>query len=407
MLGAGLCGLSCAYHLGEASRYRLLEREGQVGGMARTRRRPGGFLCDGTGHWLHLAHDETRQLVAGLLPLEPRSRRSRVYSHGVFTRYPFQANLYGLPPEVIDECLQGFAAREGPPPANYREWLERTFGAGICRHFMVPYNCKLYGVPLESLAAGFGARYIPQPVLETVLQGATGAGDEALGYNARFLYPVSGGIGALSEALHAACARPAELGRQARSLDLVDRVAVLDDGEEVGFERLVSTIPLPSLVALCAGVPAFVADAARRLRASAIVYYDVGVKGEAEDFHWVYFPEPSLPFYRVGSYSAVEPSLAPPGHRSYYVELGSPADDSAVLDGLRAVGLLRPQDEVVFMVSETISPAYVLYDHEYEQARKTVLDWLDSCGVRSVGRYGSWNYSSMEDALLEGKRAAR
>ena len=87
ILGAGLTGLSCAFHLGDSSRYRLIEREPGVGGLARTRPRPHGFLCDGTGHWLHLRHDYTRSWVHRLLGenLSPRARRARVFSRGVYT----------------------------------------------------------------------------------------------------------------------------------------------------------------------------------------------------------------------------------------------------------------------------------------------------------------------------------
>lgn len=52
IIGAGLTGLSCARHLGRD--YLLLEKESEPGGIVRTRVRPGGFLCDGTGHWLPL-----------------------------------------------------------------------------------------------------------------------------------------------------------------------------------------------------------------------------------------------------------------------------------------------------------------------------------------------------------------
>ena len=48
-------------------------------------------------------------MVDELLPgqMTPIARRARIFSHGVFTRYPYQANLHGLPPEVIKECLLG------------------------------------------------------------------------------------------------------------------------------------------------------------------------------------------------------------------------------------------------------------------------------------------------------------
>lgn len=426
ILGAGLTGLSAAHHLAGGGGYRLIEREAEVGGLARTRKRPGGFLCDGTGHWLHLRQAYTRTLVSTLLDgnLEPRARRARIYSKGVFTLYPFQANTFGLPKEVVAECLIGFIRakyeRAAAPPKNYLEWIHAEFGAGICAHFMEPYNAKIYGVPLDSLAANFAERYVPRPPLEAVVKGALGLSPEALGYNAEFVYPKRGGIGALSEALHGRLERPAERGRSPRSLDLTAKVAVLEDGEALRFEHLISTIPLPELVRLAlAGrpdaVPAAVVEAAGKLRANSVLYFDVAIAGapkEHQNHHWIYLPERDFPFYRVGSYSAVEPTLAPPGTRSYYVEFGHYGTidprrfEQPMIDGLRRLGIIEDDSQVLFMIPNVLDPAYVLFDHEYERARATVLGWAARSGVVSVGRYGRWQYNAMEDALLEGKEAA-
>src|SRR5256885_522363 len=85
ILGAGLTGLSCAYHLG--GDYLLVEKEDEPGGIVRTRVRQNGFLCDGTGHWLHLRNPYMKELVARLLPdqLAEHERRAVVHMHGVFT----------------------------------------------------------------------------------------------------------------------------------------------------------------------------------------------------------------------------------------------------------------------------------------------------------------------------------
>ncbi|MCC7384002.1 MAG: NAD(P)-binding protein [Deltaproteobacteria bacterium] len=427
ILGAGLTGLSSAVHLGDPARYRLLERHPtQVGGLAKTLRRPGGFLCDGTGHWLHLRTEEMRRLVDDALQgnLLERERRARVYSKGVFTLYPFQANTFGLPKEVIAECLNGLLKARYeehlPEPKNYREWIRKEFGDGICEHFMVPYNEKIYGVPLESLAADFAAKYIPRPSIEAVVNGALGLSKEALGYNARFVYPKQGGIGALSEGLHAKLVRKAEHGREPKQIDLVARSVTMRDGEVIRYERLINTIPLNDFVQLCvaghaSSVPVPVVEAAKKLRANSVFYFDVAIKGapkEHQDYHWIYFPEKDFPFYRVGSYSAVEPSLAPAGHRCYYVEFGHYGEvdpkrfEQPLLDGLRRAGLITDEDQLVFVIPNVLSPAYVLFDDQYQVARRTILDWLASQSVVSVGRYGRWQYNAMEDALLEGKEAA-
>src|SRR5262245_59247986 len=64
ILGAGLTGLSCAYHL--ESDYLLVEKENEPGGIVRTRARQPGFLCDGTGHWLHLRNSYIKELAQKL-----------------------------------------------------------------------------------------------------------------------------------------------------------------------------------------------------------------------------------------------------------------------------------------------------------------------------------------------------
>ena len=426
ILGAGLTGLSCAFHLGDASRYRLIERESGVGGLARTRERPHGFHCDGTGHWLHLRQDYTKAWVGDLLGenLASRTRRARVFSKGVFTLYPFQANMAGLPKEVIAECVTGlirarYEETHGEPK-NYLEWVRREFGEGICKHFMIPYNEKIYGVPLDTLAANFAQKYIPRPSVEAVIEGALGMSKEALGYNATFMYPKRGGIGALPEAIHTAIPRPAELGRQPVAIDLAAGQARMGDGEVIHFSRLVNTIPVNRLIELLqAGnsdaVPRAVIEAKDKLRANSVLYFDVALRGAPkahQDYHWIYVPEPEYPFYRVGCYSAVERSLAPEGHRSYYVEMGCYGEvdpsryEQPVIDGLRRLGIIEDEKDILFMLPNVLSPAYVLFDDGYEQARTTVLDWLEHAGIITVGRYGRWQYNAMEDALLEGREAA-
>jgi protoporphyrinogen oxidase len=426
ILGAGLTGLSCAHHLRDPSRFRIMERDKTVGGLAKTRKRPGGFLCDGTGHWLHLKSPEMKDLVNGLLGenLVARDRRARVYSKGAFTLYPFQANTYGLPKEVIAECLNGLIEAKfietHTEPKNYLDWIRATFGAGICKHFMVPYNQKIYGVPLDTLAADFAKKYIPQPNLKSVIDGALGLSKEAMGYNAQFVYPKVGGIGALANALHDSVQRPAEYERTPKSIDVVAKTVVMNDGEIFHYQHLVNTVPLPDLVQLsargnAASVPSSVIDAAKKLRANSVLYFDVAIKGEPtehQDYHWIYLPESEFPFYRVGSYSAVERSLAPAGYRSYYVEFGHYGEldtkkfEQPLIEGLMRLGLLQDESQIEFMIPNVLSPAYVLFDDNYERCRQTVLDWCEHVGLITKGRYGLWQYNAMEDALREGKEAA-
>ena len=65
IVGAGLAGLSTAYHL-SGTPYRLYEREEQVGGLCRSYQKD-GFTFDYTGHLLHFRQPEIKALVERLL----------------------------------------------------------------------------------------------------------------------------------------------------------------------------------------------------------------------------------------------------------------------------------------------------------------------------------------------------
>src|SRR5262249_34174770 len=129
-------------------------------------------------------------------------RKARIFSHGALTRFPFQANLHGLPPEVIKECLLAYLERpKDLEPRDFAEYCEKHFGKGISRHFMIPYNKKLWGVDPSEITSAWCDRFVPRPTTEQVVAGAVGANPPELGYNVSFLYPRTGGIETMTRAL--------------------------------------------------------------------------------------------------------------------------------------------------------------------------------------------------------------
>jgi protoporphyrinogen oxidase len=417
ILGGGLTGLSASLYLGRAGvSHRAFERQALAGGHAVTVEEQ-GFRFDRTGHLLHLRDPEMRALAGELLPdssYRKIRRQSAVYSHGVYTRYPFQANTFGLPPQVAYECLSGFIAAhfntEPREPKSFEEFCQKHFGPGISKHFMLPYNARLWGVAPSEVTHEWCQRFVPLPQLEDVLRGAVGAPGPELGYNASFLYPELG-MGTFAAAL--AQKTSIELSRAPRSIDLERRVLVFDD-EEVPFDVLVSTIPLPALLKLLPALPADVAAAATRLRSTRLHYFDLGLRvPNPNPYHWIYVPEDKYPFYRVGCYSHFSDKLAPPGKSSLYVELverRAPSPERilpVVVQALRELGLLRSEQDIELWRLRTLDPAYVIYDHHYRAALDVIEPYLAERRIISTGRYGAWNYSSMEDALLMGRDAAR
>jgi protoporphyrinogen oxidase len=422
VLGAGLAGVSAALALGGG--YRLVERESRPGGLCRTDVRD-GFAHDVTGHWLHLRDPDVLALAHEVLPggWLTVQRRAAIRSSGVFTRYPYQVNTQGLPPEVVAENVLGFIGAhlgEGGRelrervPRNFAEFVLRHLGAGIARNFMFPYNEKLWTVPAQELTIEWMGRFVPRPTLEQVVRGALGLEGDAEGYNATFLYPREGGIETFVRALVARLPRAPECGVRPVSIDPIRKVALLSTGEEVRYRAVISSVPLPEMVSLVGGAPPPVVEAARLLRAATVTYVNVAARDVgAPPWHWVYVPERTLRPYRVGSASAAVPSLGRPGFRSFYVEMSGreavpPAEaEAAALEALLELGMIGSPADVRFTEVRTIPQAYVIHDRAYGPARDAVRQWLAGLDVLVAGRSGNWEYSSMEDALLGGRQAAR
>lgn len=422
ILGAGLSGLSAACHL-DGHDFLVVEKSTAPGGLCTTEEKQ-GFLFDRTGHWLHMRDERVRGLVGSLAGLDTvtKTRASHVFSNGTFTRYPFQLHTFGLPPRVIRECVLGFIRaryeNDGSKAGeNFYEWCMARLGEGIAKHFMIPYNSKLYTVHPKEFASHWCDAYIPVPTLEQVVDGAiTDRDSTGVGYNATFHYPARGGIGTLPAALFSRCPRERFLfNAHPVDIDMQSRVLRLNTGDEIRFEKLISTIPLRDFLTLlrCAASASLQA-AAGRMKIASVSYCNVAFKKPASrPGHWFYIPEERYMPYRVGFYSNVHEGLAPEGCSSAYIEYshqGPPADESVLRREsvllLKDMGLLGSEDDILFMDWRLIENAYVIFHREYPEDLAMIQGWCRENGVVLAGRYGRWVYSAMEDALLDGMQAA-
>ena len=417
ILGAGLTGMSAALHLKMAgARYRIFERQRHAGGHATTHQ-DDGYRFDKTGHLMHLRDPEMRALVMKWVGHDSVTvnRKSVIWTHGRYTRYPFQANTYGLPPEVAYECLMGFIKAQqtagSAAPKNFEEFCSVHFGEGISKHFMIPYNARLWGVHPSEITADWCARFVPMPKMEDVVAGAVGMNDRELGYNTSFLYPRLG-IGELPKAMALELPEieynkaPTHVNASAKELHFADEI--------VTYDTLITTAPLKAFCEHVQDAPEHVQNASAKLRCNSLQYLDVAASvPSGTEHHWVYVPEAKYPMYRLGCYSHFSAAMAPAGGSCFYVELADRAapDLSVVVPQVAAalveMGILGKPTDIAFVKSRRIEHAYVVFDHDYFGALDAITPYLADNRIVSAGRYGAWNYSSMEDALIFGRDAAK
>ncbi len=279
IIGAGLTGLACAYH--SATPYLLLEKAQTPGGLCRSIEKD-GFTFDYSGHFLHLHHDRTKEFIHSLMSKQILriKRASSIYINDRIIPYPFQAHLFGLPAKVKEECLQGFLTKPDIPAhlqKDFYHWSLATFGEGITRHFMKPYNEKLWTVSARTLAADWVAPFVPQPTAEEVKKSASSDSTGNYGYNVYFYYPAKGGSQAFVNALLKKV-KNIRCGESAVSVNYKKKQVETSSGTVIDYRNLVSTQPLPELLASMKDLPAPVADAAQRLNWNSVLCLNLGVR---------------------------------------------------------------------------------------------------------------------------------
>ncbi len=418
ILGAGLSGLSVAWHLqGKGTNCQIFEKESEIGGLCRSKK-VNGFTFDYDGHSLHFRDSYTFNLIKSLLGsnLLEHQRSAWIYSHGKYSHYPFQANLYSLPHPIIKECLLGFTQvfrdmHSKKKVNNFLDWINQTFGEGIAKHFMIPYNTKFWTVSPQELTCEWLNGLIPIPSLNQIIEGAVKENEKQFGYNSRFWYPKRGGIIQVPLAF-ASSIKNVHTNCQITEINLKRKEIKIVPNNIEKFDYLISTVPLPELSYLIKEMPEGISILFKNLRWNSIFNLNLGI--EEKDYskrHWIYFPQKEICFFRVGFFNNFSPELSPVNSTSLYTEVAYSKDkpidkDEIVLhikEDLKKIGIISSEDKILVQDINDIKYGYPIYDRNYQYARRKILEYLKKNNIISCGRYGSWRYMSIEDCILEGK----
>jgi len=324
IIGAGPCGLGAAWRLHELGydSYEIYEKESYVGGLAASFKDKNGFTWDVGGHVLHSHYDYFDRMFESVLRDEylTHQRESWVYLLERFVPYPFQNNIHRLPKAIRDECLEGLrnaASAEVSDPKNFSEWITASFGAGVSKYFMYPYNYKVWAYPPELMNYQWVGDRVSKVDLKRIEQTiVTGQDDVSWGPNYVFKFPRRGGTGAIWNGVAKTFDRHIHRNKRLVRVDTTQSRLYFDDGSDDSYDLLLSTLPLDVLVTLVGQKN----TAAHKLHHSSVTIVGLGFAGAVpETFRtkcWIYFPDDITPFFRATVFSNYSPNNAPAGHWS-------------------------------------------------------------------------------------------
>jgi UDP-galactopyranose mutase len=416
IVGGGLAGLSAAYHL--HTDYKVFEREPKVGGLCRSMY-INDYIFDYAPHILFTRDPYTRRLFQNILGenILSHMRRAYIYLNGTYVKYPFEANLYPLPEKMKEECIQGVIDKPVLKPKNFYDWIQTTMGPGIAKHYMVPYNEKIWKYPLEFMNVEWIAGRVPSPSINEMRKGAESPQPREYGPNTEFWYPKHGGIGALADNL--AKNIKVELESEVMGFNSSQsgiEVRYNERGNEKTFEsdKVLSSIPLPEIITLMEDVPKEVQEATDRLVYNSLICVMIGVNRiKISDKHWLYFPEKDLIFNRISFPMNFSPYTTPKGRSSILIEvtfrnleISLEKAKERVLQDLIKVNLVTEDDEIELCEAKDFKYAYVIYDLDHRKNVKIIHNYLVEHNIIPIGRFGEWEYYNMDKAIQSGKNAA-
>lgn len=456
IIGGGPAGLGAAWRLHESghTNWQLLEKQDHVGGLAASHVDEKGFTWDLGGHVVFSHYGYFDELLDRLLNDRwvRHEREAWVWMRDRFIPYPLQNNIRHLPTPELIECLEGLLdardhgkvsvpARLGSPCEDARptfaDWIVHSFGAGLARVFLNPYNFKVWATEPAQMSSSWVGERVATVDLKRILRNIVeGRDDRGWGPNATFRFPLHGGTGqiwqAIAERLGADHLR---LGTEVVAVDCQRKIVHLGNGTTGNYDWLINTMPLDHLMTRISGpagwaVPTDLSRSGGRmvgtahptnLRHSSTHVIGVGLAGPVPERLatkcWMYFPEPALPFHRVTVFSNYAPHNVPhPGRQwSLLAEVSESADKPVeqarvvrqTIDGLKAAQLLGPQAVVESVWHRRLEHGYPTPLLE----RDTVLDRIEpalySMNILSRGRFGAWKYEvgNMDHSFMQGVEA--
>ncbi|HEY8747375.1 MAG TPA: FAD-dependent oxidoreductase [Tepidisphaeraceae bacterium] len=432
IIGAGPTGLGAAYRLKELGyeNFQLYERSPQIGGLASSFTDSAGFTWDIGGHVMfshYKYYDDVFDKLMGK-DFQLNNRECWVRMFESWVPYPFQNNIRYLPKEITLECLTGLieaqTQRDHTSAGNFKEFMDAVFGDGMVKHFMKPYNFKVWAHPADMMNKEWiGERVAVVDIKRAIKNVVLGTDDFGWGPNNQFKFPLFGGTGEFYRRFEKPLAGHVNLNKTVDFINIMKKEVRFKDGEIVKYDTLISAMPLDKLCndVLNGEVPREIKKATSSLRHSGGYMVGIGIKQPCPSTKsWMYFPEDNCPFYRVTYLSNYSPYMTPEDGKHYsllcetsYSEF-KPVDGKRIVDdtirGLINAGLISEEDQkdIVDTWVYHAGYSYPTPSVERDGILAQAIPFLEQHGIYSRGRFGMWKYevSNTDHTLMQGVELA-
>ncbi len=422
VLGAGLAGVELGRQLKELKKdFVIFEKETQIGGICRTNK-TGGYCWDFGVHAIYSRSKEMMDYFYSLpLDYEYLDRNVMLFHTGTngkryILEYPFELGIKGLPLNDKLECIRGYLAARFRASKNHcstlEEWVNHHLGAGIAKHFMTPYNSKIWNCQLSEISSALVNAKIEPALLINVALSAFGKKVVGRSYQAKFIYPRKG----IQELInHTAKGIENDILLNAEIIKLIKSnnrwIVVLNDGRRYEVDMVISTIPLPELI--------------RKININEIekeygvlkwnntFFVMVGLKKGfsfqyIKNCHWVFFKEDEI-FYRTTLMHNFSSEFSPVlvaeiTQKGDVINMSEREIVNLVVKDLIRKGVVDDATHIAETDIKLLSYTYPIPTLGLEEVKQKISKVLEENNMFLLGRNGNWDYINMDGVILNAQK---
>jgi len=397
IIGAGISGITVAKHTNK--RVKIIEKNSYIGGLS-SQYSENGFNFDFGGHYFHFNNKERiKDYVKKYSVFNRYVKNSKVFLMNKFIPFPIQFHLSFLPQLIREQVFNEMMKHK----ENYNdfdnldEYLLRIFGNRLHSLFFKPFLTKYYGEDLEKMAFNMDKGSIPAPTKKEILDGFNGKKFRNIGYNPVFYYPKKG-LKNFIDNYSNSIKEKIVLNDEVIGIDTETKTVKTRKGS-YKYGTLVNTIPLKEFINLLKD-KSLHNKYYYKLKNISTEVVNIVLEKRRRKFHWVYLPENSFPFYRLGYYPKIKNTVC-------YIERTVSENDyldisiKDIRKILKDLGVIENNNEIFFLSKKIIPVSYIIFDNEWKNIVPKILEILKIKDIYSIGRYGKWDYTSMSDDITD------
>ena len=451
ILGGGLAGISSAYFLQDnpdIDEIIIIEKEDTLGGLCRSFKSKSGITFDIGPHIFFSKNKDTLDFMEDIMmPNINVHRRSNIIIHDKkYLQYPFENDLGKLSEGEKQYVESTFRNNpyENYEATNMRQFFLKTFGVGISKLYLLPYNEKIWKFDPTFMDLQMVER-IPKPPIEDIERSLKGETVDGYLHQLNFFYPESGGTKTFIDSFAQKLNNKIKIRlnekvhkitkKQIHSFGLTDGKTSITEQEinkneppvvvikstinettelSYNYDILINTIPLTTFVKNYDTNHKIVKETAQKLISNKINIGIVTIEGDIGGNNFAFYSaDVGIKFHRFSKLDFFGKNYHNSGTTTFMTEVTERDDSPTFIRGYYpkkiTEGLEKLFGKLEIKTIETFdfNNAYVINDLDQQKNKQIIFDYFNNSNIYFTGRQGSWQYLNMDQVIEQSQKTVK